>query len=235
MIDNSGSTDEPAVPGEEKIKITADARYNANDGTADISWNTNVSNGTFDVMYSEDNIEYTQIASVSDENSYTYALGDICGTVYFKVRQTTKSGQVAESSAVSVDIPIPVVPEKPVVDVSAEYDPETGYIFVSWETSVDGGTFDIYVSVDGGEFSKIGSVSDTTAFSFAPEVSGSYDILIMQINNEKTRIAIISGAGQLNSDNLSTYILNAIITKVEFIALAHYIDTYYLLNKQEVD
>ena len=30
--------------------------------------------------------------------------------------------------------------------------------------------------------------------------------LIMQINNEKTRIAIISGAGQLNSDNLSTYI-----------------------------
>lgn len=180
VIDNSGSTDEPTVPGEEKIKITADARYNANDGTADISWNTNVSNGTFDVMYSEDNIEYTQISSVSDENSYTYALGDICGTVYFKVRQTTESGQVAESSAVSVDIPIPVVPEKPVVDVSAEYDPETGYIVVSWKTSVDGDTFDIYVSVDGGEFSKIGSVSDTTAFSFAPEVSGSYDIKVVQ-------------------------------------------------------
>ena len=180
VIDNSGSTDEPAVPGEEKIKITADARYNANDGTADISWNTNVSNGTFDVMYSEDNIDYTQIASVLDENSYTYTLGDICGTVYFKVRQTTESGQVAESSAVSVDIPIPVVPEKPVVDVSAEYDSETGYIVVSWETSVDSGTFDIYVSVDGGEFSKIGSVSDTTAFSFAPEVSGSYDIKVIQ-------------------------------------------------------
>ena len=59
--------------------------------------------------------------------------------------------------------------------------------------------------------------------------------LIMQINNEKTTIAIISGAGQLNSDNLSTYILNAIITKAEFIALTHYIDTYYLLNKQVVD
>ena len=180
VIDNSGSTDEPAVPGEEKIKITADAHYNANDGTADISWNTNVSNGTFDIMYSQDNIEYTQIASVSDENSYTYALGDICGTVYFKVRQTTESGQVAESPAVSIDIPVPAVPEKPVVDVSAEYDPETGYIVVSWETSVDGGTFDIYVSVDGGEFSKIGSVSDTTAFSFAPEVSGSYDIKVVQ-------------------------------------------------------
>ena len=180
VIDNSGSTDEPAVPGEEKIKITADARYNANDGTADISWNTNVSNGTFDVMYSEDNIEYTQIASVSDDNSYTYALGDICGTVYFKVRQTTESGQVAESPVVSIDIPVPSVSEKPVVNVSAEYDPETGYIVVSWETSVDGGTFDIYVSVDGGEFSKIGSVSDTTAFSFAPEVSGSYDIKVVQ-------------------------------------------------------
>lgn len=59
--------------------------------------------------------------------------------------------------------------------------------------------------------------------------------LIMQINNEKTGIAVISGAGQLNSDNLSTYILNAIITKSEFIALTHYIDTYYLLNKQVVD
>ena len=75
---------------------------------------------------------------------------------------------------------MPVVPEKPVVDVSAEYDPETGYIVVSWETSVDGGTFDIYVSVDGGDFSKIGSVSDTTAFSFVPEVSGSYDIKVIQ-------------------------------------------------------
>lgn len=46
---------------------------------------------------------------------------------------------------------------------------------------------------------------------------------------------MISGAGQLNSDNLSTYILNAIIAKAEFIALTHYIDTYYLLNKQVVD
>lgn len=120
-------------------------------------------------MYSEDNIEYTQIASVSDDNSYTYALGDICGTVYFKVRQTTESGQVAESPVVSIDIPVPSVSEKPVVNVSAEYDPETGYIVVSWETSVDGGTFDIYVSVDGGEFSKIGSVSDTTAFHLLPK------------------------------------------------------------------
>ena len=182
VIDKSGSvpSDDPIKPSEEELNITADAQYIENDGTAFISWNTNVNNGTFEIMYSEDNIEYTQIASVSDESSYTYALGDICGTVYFKVRQTTESGQVAESPAVAVDIPVPAVPEKPVVDVSAEYDPETGYIVVSWETSVDGGTFDIYVSVDGGEFSKIGSVSDTTAFSFIPEVSGSYDIKVVQ-------------------------------------------------------
>lgn len=182
IIDRSGSvpSDNPVEPSEDELNITADAQYIENDGTAVISWNTNVNNGTFEVMYSEDNIEYIQIASVSDAKTYTYALGDIYGTVYFKVRQTTEGGQVAESSAVSVDIPVPVVPEKPVVDVSAEYDPETGYIVVSWETSVDGGTFDIYVSVDGGDFSKIGSVSDTTAFSFVPEVSGSYDIKIVQ-------------------------------------------------------
>lgn len=182
IIDRSGSvpSDNPVEPSEDELNITADAQYIENDGTAVISWNTNVNNGTFEVMYSEDNIEYIQIASVSDAKTYTYALGDIYGTVYFKVRQTTEGGQVAESSAVSVDIPVPVVPEKPVVDVSAEYDPETGYIVVSWETSVDGGTFDIYVSVDGGDFSKIGSVSDTTAFSFVPEVSGSYDIRIVQ-------------------------------------------------------
>lgn len=182
IIDRRGtvSPDEPVKPSEDELNITADAQYIENDGTAVISWNTNVNNGTFEIMYSEDNIEYTQIASVSDAKTYTYAFGDIYGTVYFKVRQTTEGGQVAESSAVSVDIPVPVVPEKPVVDVSAEYDPETGYIVVSWETSVDGGTFDIYVSVDGGDFSKIGSVSDTTAFLFVPEVSGSYDIKVVQ-------------------------------------------------------
>ena len=182
IIDRSGSapSDDPINPSEDELNIIADAQYIENDGTAVISWNTNVNNGTFEVMYSEDNVEYTQIASVSDAKTYTYALGETCGTVYFKVRQTTEGGQVAESSAVSVDIPVPVVPEKPVVDVSAEYDPETGYIVVSWETSVDGGTFDIYVSVDGGDFSKIGSVSDATAFSFVPEVSGSYDIKVVQ-------------------------------------------------------
>lgn len=182
IIDRSGSapSDDPINPSEDELNITADAQYIEHDGTAVVSWNTNVNNGTFEVMYSKDNIEYTQIASVSDVKTYTYALGDIYGTVYFKVRQTTEGGQIAESSAVSVDIPVPVVPEKPVVDVSAEYDPETEYIVVSWETSVDGGTFDIYVSVDGGDFSKIGSVSDTTAFSFVPEVSGSYDIKVVQ-------------------------------------------------------
>lgn len=182
IIDRSGlvSSDEPVKPSEDELNITADAQYIENDGTAVISWNTNVNNGTFEVMYSDDNIEYVQVARVSGDKSYTYTIGDACGSVYFKVRQTTEGGQVAESSAVSVDIPVPVVPEKPVVDVSAEYDPETGYIVVSWETSVDGGTFDIYVSVDGGDFSKIGSVSDTTAFSFVPEVSGSYDIKVVQ-------------------------------------------------------
>lgn len=182
IIDRSGSvpSDDPVEPSEDELNITVDAQYIENDGTAVISWNTNVNNGTFEVMYSEDNIEYTQIASVSDAKTYTYALGDIYGTVYFKVRQTTEGGQVAESSAVSVDIPVPVVPEKPVVMLSADYDEETGYVNVSWETTVEGGNFDIYVSVDGGEFENKDSVSDTISYSFPPEVSGSYDIKVVQ-------------------------------------------------------
>lgn len=182
IIDRSGSvpSDDPVEPGEDELNITADAQYIENDGTAVISWNTNVNNGTFEVMYSEDNVEYTQIASVSDAKTYTYALGDIYGTVYFKVRQTTEGGQVAESSALSVDIPVPVVPEKPVVTLSAEYDKETGYVNVLWETTVEGGNFDIYVSVDSGEFEKKASVSDTISYSFPSEVSGSYDIKVVQ-------------------------------------------------------
>ncbi len=182
IIDRSGSVspDEPVKPSEYELNITADAQYIENDGTAVISWNTSVNNGTFEIMYSEDNIEYIQVASVSDAKTYTYALGDIYGTVYFKVRQTTEGGQVAESSALSVDIPVPVVPEKPVVTLSAEYDKETGYVNVLWETTVEGGNFDIYVSVDSGEFEKKASVSDTVSYSFAPEVSGSYDIKIVQ-------------------------------------------------------
>ena len=182
VIDKSGSvpSDDPIKPSEDELNITADVQYIENDGTAVISWNTNVNNGTFEIMYSEDNIEYTQIASVSDAKTYTYAIGDIYGTVYFKVRQTTEGGQVAESSAVSVDIPVPVVPEKPVVTLSADYDEGTGYVIVSWETTVEGGNFDIYVSVDGGEFEKKASVSDTISHSFPPEVSGSYDIKVVQ-------------------------------------------------------
>lgn len=182
VIDRSGSvpSDDPVKPSEDELNITANAQYIESDGTTVISWNTNVNNGTFEIMYSKDNIEYTQIASVSGDKSYTYALDDACGTVYFKVRQTTEGGQIAESSVVSVDIPVPVVPEKPVVTVSAEFDTETGYVNVSWETTADGGSFDIYVSIDSGEFTKLASVSDTVSYSFAPEVSGSYDIKVVQ-------------------------------------------------------
>lgn len=182
IIDRSGSvpSDDPVEPSEDELNITAGAQYIENDGTAVIYWNTNVNNGTFDILYSEDNIEYTQIASVSGGKSYTYTFGETCGTVYFKVRHTTEGGQIAESSVVSVDIPVPVVPEKPVVTLSADYDEETGYVNVSWETTVEGGNFDIYVSVDGGEFEKKDSVSDTISYSFPPEVSGSYDIKVVQ-------------------------------------------------------
>ncbi len=179
VIERSGSvpSDEPS---EDTLDITADAQYIESDGTAVISWNTNINNGTFEIMYSEDNAEYTQVASVSGDKTYIYSLGEACGTVYFKVRQTTDGGQVAESSAVSVDIPVPVVPEKPVVTVSADFDDETGFVNVSWKTTAEGGTFDIYVSVDSGEFEKKASVSDTVSYSFAPEVSGSYGIKVVQ-------------------------------------------------------
>ncbi len=179
VIERSGSvpSDEPS---EDTLDITADAQYIESDSTAVISWNTNVNNGTFEIMYSEDNAEYTQVASVSGDKTYIYSLGDACGTVYFKVRQTTDGGQVAESSAVSVDIPVPVVPEKPVVTVSADFDEETSFVNVSWKTTAEGGTFDIYVSVDSGEFEKKASVSDTVSYSFAPEVSGSYGIKVVQ-------------------------------------------------------
>lgn len=179
VIDRSGSVPSD-VPSEDTLDITADAQYIESDGTAVISWNTNVNNGTFEIMYSEDNAEYTQVASVSGGKTYIYSLGDACGTVYFKVRQTTDGGQVAESSAVSVDITVPVVPEKPVVTVSADFDEETGFVNVSWKTTAEGGTFDIYVSVDSGEFKKKASVSDTVSYSFAPEVSGSYGIKVVQ-------------------------------------------------------
>ncbi len=182
IIDRNSSEapEEPVIPSEDILEISADAQYIESDGTAVISWATNVDNGTFEVLYSQDNIEYTQAASISGERSYTYSLGETYGTVYFKVRQTTEGGQTAETSVVSVDIPVPVVPEKPVVTVSAEFDAETDYVNVSWETTAEGGSFDIYVSVDSGEFTKLASVTDAVSYSFAPEVSGSYDIKVVQ-------------------------------------------------------
>lgn len=178
VIDKNITT--PDKPIEEILAVTAEAQYIEDNGTAVISWDTNVDNGTFEILYSKDNIEYTQAASVSGERSYTYSLGDTYGTVYFKIRQTTEGGQIAETSAVSVDIPVPVVPEKPTVTVSADYDAETGYVNVLWETTVEGGSFDIYVSVDNGEFTKLNSVSEAVSYSFAPEASGSYDIKVIQ-------------------------------------------------------
>lgn len=180
IIDKDNSVVVPVTPGEDTLLITANSVLADDNSTVNVTWNTNVDNGKFEVLYSTDNIEYISAAEVKNTNSYTYSVGDVCGTVYFKVRQTTKGGQIAESDVVSVDIPVPAVSEKPVVTVTADYDEETEFVNISWETTVADGSFDIYAKAPESYFEVIGTVSDATSFSFAPEVSGSYDIKIVQ-------------------------------------------------------
>ena len=67
-----------------------------------VYWNTNIPQGTFDIQVSDDGESYTSVGTVTDEESYEYAITEPFSQKYIKVIETIGSGDSFESSPIIV-------------------------------------------------------------------------------------------------------------------------------------
>ena len=67
-----------------------------------VYWNTNVPQGTFDIQVSDDGESYTSVGTVTDEESYEYAITEPFSQKYIKVIETIDSGESYETAPIIV-------------------------------------------------------------------------------------------------------------------------------------
>lgn len=79
------------------VNIYAMGYYNYETDSIDIEWSGNYKDSTYELWVSDDNVEYTSIAVVSDTTEYQYLITEDFETKYFKVSINTNYGEYIES------------------------------------------------------------------------------------------------------------------------------------------
>ncbi|MCM1508761.1 MAG: EndoU domain-containing protein [Ruminococcus flavefaciens] len=155
------------------ITISAKGVYDEESGDITISWETNTDNGSFEIFMSENGEEFVSIGTVEGVSEYVYTPATDFEEIYFKVIQTA-GDKSAESNVVTVNNSIVLV-----VTASAYYDEEIKNIKVSWITSLDRGTYEVFVSEDNENFTSVGTVENEKEFVYTPE--GEFDVLYFKV------------------------------------------------------
>lgn len=79
------------------VELYAFGEYNEEVRSIAIEWYTNYTNSDYEVMISDDNVNYTSVATVSGAAEYQYLITEDFETRYFKISLTTNYGEVVES------------------------------------------------------------------------------------------------------------------------------------------
>lgn len=79
------------------VELYAMGSYNADVNAIDIEWFTNYTNSSYEVLYSDDNENYTSVATVTDATTYQYLITEDFQKRYFKISLVTNYGEVIES------------------------------------------------------------------------------------------------------------------------------------------
>ena len=79
------------------VELYAMGSYNADVNAIDIEWFTNYTNSSYEVLYSDDNKNYTSVATITDATTYQYLITEDFQKRYFKISLVTNHGEVIES------------------------------------------------------------------------------------------------------------------------------------------
>ena len=79
------------------VELYAMGSYNADVNAIDIEWFTNYTNSSYEVLYSDDNENYTSVATVTNATTYQYLITENFQKRYFKIALITNYGELIES------------------------------------------------------------------------------------------------------------------------------------------
>lgn len=83
----------------DKLIISAYGKYTAETNTIDVFWISTIPNGIFEILTSENNLEYTVIGNITDTDNYSVPTNSV--QKYIKIKQTAND-QAEESEAFAV-------------------------------------------------------------------------------------------------------------------------------------
>ena len=79
------------------IELFAFGSYDEDANAIDIEWQSNYGNSTYEIFCSDDNINYTSVATVTGSTEYQYLITEDFEKRYFKVVLTTNYGETIEA------------------------------------------------------------------------------------------------------------------------------------------
>ena len=94
--------DIPVEEEESEFSLVGFAEYDQETGSLIISWFSEYESGSFEVLYSDDGINFNSIAIVEDVDYYEYKITEAFSKRYFKIKQTLSSGRTGESDVLIV-------------------------------------------------------------------------------------------------------------------------------------
>jgi len=174
VVIGEGGTVTPIDPPVEEIEITANAEYDEESGNINVSWTSNKQDGIFDILMSEDGENFVSVGTVENASEFVYAPENDFEMLYFKVVQT-----VGDKSAESNVVAVAKSAEDIAISAEAAYDEESGKITVSWTSNKENGTFEVFVSEDGENFTSADIVEDVTEFIYSP--NDEFEILYFKV------------------------------------------------------
>lgn len=186
-----------------KLEITANASYDEVSKNITVSWNTNNPNGVFDILMSVDGKNFISVGTVENVSEFIYTSESDFETLYFKVIQ-----RIDDKSAESNVVTVVNSADNFEISANAVYDKESGNITISWLTTNENGSFEIFVSEDGENFVSVGVVEDTAEFVYTSEKefenlyfkvvqtagSKSVESNVVKVSGSETAFAIIASA-----------------------------------------
>ena len=93
-----GNESESAVNNDDtELEVVAYGDYDTENEAFTVYWNTTIPEGTFDILISDDEENYTSIGTVKDDDSYEFTFTESFDKKYIKVVETTKSGKIYEA------------------------------------------------------------------------------------------------------------------------------------------
>ena len=189
-----------------------------------LKWSKASNASGYYIYRSTDDSSYSKIATVTSSSTLTYtdSTVELGETYYYKVKAYRTSGSATVLGSMSSSKSVSIKPSQVTLS-SVELDDEFSSITITWEALSDVTGYQIWRSVDGGSYSRIATITDSSTTSYVDndlELNSSYSykvrayVTIDDATAYGSYSSVLSRATELDAVTLSSATLANSLTSV---------------------